>query len=205
MTEHEHRWVKEDRTLDTGFSYHYFQCKLCHEAVYPMDQLQKLFDYAEKNQFMFLENWILALFYALPDSYIVGRTSLQKQMFLIMYEFAQKENIPTENIGFRAYKYGPYSDRISEAVEEMIKSEIVLKEGRKNTAKERFELSKKGMEIAKYSFMKLTEEQREKLTDLRKEYQMWGLEGLLKYVYTYYDEYTDESKIRNTVLGLRKR
>jgi hypothetical protein len=172
---------------------------------YPIDQLKKLMDYSENNQFMFLEDWIFALFYALPDSPIVGRISFQKQIFLLMIEFAQEENIPTENIGFYGYNYGPYDDRIVDAVDVMITGDIVEKHGRKNTNSERLNLTAIGMERAKSSFNKLTEDQKEKLMNLRKEYQMWGVNGLLRYVYTKYPDYTRESKIRTKVLGLRKK
>ncbi|MDR3282493.1 MAG: hypothetical protein LBS92_02650 [Candidatus Methanoplasma sp.] len=197
-------WKRQDRTPEgTGLSYHYYQCDSCHDVAYPMDQLQKLMEYAESNQFMFVEDWILALFFALPDSYIVGRTSLQKQMFLIVYEFAPKENIPSENPGFRAYKYGPFADRIADATEVLIRDGLVIKNGRKDSGNERLELTENGKSFAKTAFDKLTDEQKTKLIDLRKEYQQWGLDGLLKHVYTYYGEYTGESKIRNKVLNLK--
>ncbi len=170
-----------------------------------MKELQKLLDYSKEHQFLFLEDWIFILFYALKDSPIVGRTSLQKQVFLMMVEFAQDENIPTENIGFYGYKYGPYDDRISDALECMIDDGFIVKNGRKGSSKETLYLTKEGIDRAERSFNKLTDEQKTKVIELRKEYQMWGREGLLKYIYSNYDEYTHESNIRNRVLNLRSK
>ena len=204
----EHKWEKQERTLkETGFSYYYYQCtdSKCSEVYYPMDQLQRLMEYSEEQQFMFLEDWIFALFYSLSDSPIVGRTSLQKQIFLLMMEFAQEENIATENIGFYGYKYGPYDDRITDAVDVMIEGSLISKNGRKNTDKERFILTAESIERAKESFDKLTANQKDKLVELRKEYQMLGVDGLLNRVYTYYPEYTHNSKIRRSVLKLKKK
>lgn len=189
-----------------GISYYYYQCKnpKCSMVTYPLSQLQKLQDYAEEHQFMFLEDWILALFYALPDSPISGRTCLQKEIFLLMVEFAQEEHIPTENIGFYGYDYGPYDDRITEALDEMIESELLAKIGRKGTSKELIYLTPSGKERARESFEILTPEQRNKIVALRREYQQWGREGLLRYVYTNYPDYTHESKIRKQILKTRK-
>lgn len=206
--DHEHEWVKQERgPPDIGISYYYYQCSdpKCSMVSYPMKELQKLFDYSKDHQFLFLEDWIFILFYALKDSPIAGRTSLQKQVFLMMVEFAQKENIPTENIGFYGYKYGPYDDRIADALECMIDDGFVIKNGRKGSSKETLYLTEEGIDRAKKSFDKLTEEQKTKVIESRKEYQMWGREGLLKYVYSNYDEYTHESNVRNTVLNLRSK
>jgi uncharacterized protein len=204
----EHEWERVDRSPEgMGISYYYYQCKnpQCSKVIYPMDQLQKLMEYSETHQFMFLEDWILALFYALPDSPISGRTSLQKQIFLLMMEFAQEEHIPTENIGFYGYDYGPYDDRIADAMDILVSDEFVTKTGKKNTSTEAFMLTFLGQKRAEQSFKKLTEDQRVKLIELRKEYQQWGKDGLIKYVYTYYPEYTNESKIRVKTLNLKKR
>ena len=204
----EHEWERVDRSPEgMSISYHYFQCKnkKCSVVIYPMDQLQKLMEYSDEHQFMFLEDWIFALFYALPESNIVGWTSLQKQVFLMMIEFAQEEHIPTENIGFYAYDYGPYDDRITDALKVMIANGLIQKEGRYSPMKTRFRLTPPGMERAEGSFNKLTDEQKLKIIDRRKEYQMLGTSGLLRYVYTKYDEYTHESKIRRDILHLRKK
>ncbi|MCL2607543.1 MAG: hypothetical protein FWD92_03170 [Methanomassiliicoccaceae archaeon] len=204
----EHKWEKVERSPeDMGISYYYLQCTdpKCSKVIYPMDQLQKLMDHSEEHQFMFLEDWILTLFHALPESDIVGWTSLQKQVFLVMVEFAQEERIPTENIGFYAYDYGPYDDRITDATDVMVEGGIIEKQGRYSPKNVRFRLTPAGTERAAESFDKLTEDQKKKLIELRKEYQMWGPDGLLKYVYTKYDQYTRSSKIRRSVLDPKKK
>ena len=204
----EHSWERVDRSPEgMRISYYYYQCNnpKCSKVIYPIDQLNILMEYAEEHQFLFLEDWMLILFYALPESNIVGWTSLQKQVFLLMIEFAQKEHIPTENIGFYAYDYGPYDDRITDALNVMIHDGLIEKQGKYSPMKTRFIITQEGMKRGEESFAKLTVNQKEKLIELRKEYQMWGISGLLKYVYTNYPEYTTESKIRRKVLGLRKK
>jgi hypothetical protein len=67
-----------------------------------------------------------------------------------------------------------------------------------------FTLTVIGTERARESFDKLIGDQRSKIIELRKEYQMWGRDGLLVYVFTNYPEYTHESKMRGIVLRLKK-
>ena len=99
---HEHNWVREDRNLDSDLSYYYMLCNFCHKVRYPAKELQKLFDYSDKNLFFFVEDWVIVLLYS-SKQYIAGITHYQKMLFLIFKEFAQNYNIPSENPGFFGY------------------------------------------------------------------------------------------------------
>jgi len=200
-------WKRMDRTPPEmgGLSYYYYQCDKCHDVSYPMEQLQILYDYADTHQFMFLADWVLALFYALPDSPIVGSTSLQKQVFLTMMEFVEEEKIPSENPGFRAFYFGPYSDRVDRLINVLLDEDIVTTYGgRANSDNEHMELTEHGKDVAKQSFEKLTESQREKLVLKRRRYQQIGTKGLIKYVYTHYPAYLGDSLIKDRVLRTGK-
>jgi hypothetical protein len=204
----DHIWKRIDRTPEiTGMniSYHYSQCELCNMVVYPLDQLQLLIDYSKDNQFMFAIDWVLALFYAMPDAPIVGSTSLQKQVFLMLKEFAPRENIPTENIGFKAYNFGPYAARIDNIINVVLdEGAVETYGGRANSNNEHFQLTENGRSMAKKAFDKLTADQQDRLIHERKRYQQLGTEGLTRYVYTHYQKYTSESKIKNRILRIGK-
>jgi hypothetical protein len=174
----EHRWEKIERVLDDDFSYYYHRCANadCNEVVYEMGQLQKLEKYSEKHQFMFLEDWILSLFYVCADSYIIGRNGIRRQISYLMKEFASEERIRTETLD--------HNDHISDAVDIMVSGGLAVKNGRKGSKSEKFTLTDAGKERAKRSFDKLTDDQKDKLVCFRKGYQTAVEAGLHDRVYS---------------------
>jgi hypothetical protein len=182
----EHLWEKVERSLDDGPSYHYYRCgdPDCGEMVYPVDQLQKLMGYSERHRFMFLEDWILALFYAMPDSGLTGRAGLRKQISVLIKEFAPNEGIQTEDIDHGRACISTCDRWIISSLDTMITDGIVDKRGRRNSNGETFRLTAVGRERAKGSFDKLTGGQKEKLVYLRKGYQIRSDVGLLSCAYS---------------------
>ena len=201
--EHEKKTV----TLPDGFSYYYYQCKKCSRVEYPLKQAQALMDYSRNHIFMFVEDWIIAwMAVKLNGEYIPipGITTMQKQMVIIIREFAQNHNIPSENPGFKAYKFGPYTERIDRALDNLNHAGYVESIGRINTNSERFTLSEKGKEKGNYILKKLGKENTRALEELKHDLQQFTLQGLETYVYSHYPEYTNKSEIFERVLH-RKR
>ncbi len=170
-----HQYERQERTIP-GLNYYYFQCKICNNVEFPMPELQKIWDYSKTNQFMFIQDWILALLFSRPDLPMIGITSFMKQLFLTLLEFAQENDIPTENPGFRGYKFGPYSDRIEDVIMALEEADLLKTIGRRGTKGEYFVLTEKGVKNAKKSYEKLTPIQQKKLAKQRLNWHQFGTE-----------------------------
>lgn len=209
-----HSWEKVERKLPDGFRYNYLICKECHLVRYPGPELQKIQDYSKKNLFLSVRDWILLLLHIgesiyidnSKKNYIAGITRFQKMLFLIFYEFAPENNIPTENPGFYGYKYGPFSDLIDEAIDFLIDDEDITATGRKSSSKEKFSLTEKGNKKAKNILSKLTREQKKKLMDFRMYWDQKTTKGLLKRIYSdkRYSDFLDKSVILDDLFPGRK-
>jgi hypothetical protein len=202
-TEHyAHKYEKIEREIP-HLKYYYFQCKQCGLVQYPIPELQKLWVYSEKHQFMFIQDWVLALLYAQPMP-VVGITSLIKQLFLIQMEFAQEQNIPSENPGFRGYKFGPYAERIEDVIIGLEDADLIHTEGRRGAQGEYFILTEKGKIEAEISYKKLAKKQQAIFSELRLDWHQLGSDGLMKYIYRKYPEYAKESIVLARVLHKRR-
>lgn len=197
-----HNYKKVDRSTD-GIDYHYYQCSICNQVTYPPTELQKLWELSECGKFMFVQDWILALMIAQPMP-VVGITSFTKQLFLVIYEFAPEHNIPTENPGFRAYKFGPYAERIEDVIIGLEDAGLIRTEGRKGAAGEYFLLTDKGKEVAERALAKLTKKQQEAFREARMDWHQLGSEGLMTYIYKKYPRMAEESLILERVLKRRR-
>ena len=196
--------VRKDVTLPDGFQYHYYQCSKCSRAEYTPEQVQRLMDHSAAHQFMFVSDWILAWLYAGGDAPVSGIIQLQKQMFVVLYEFAQDHNIPSENPGFRAYKFGPYTETIDRNVAALMDIGMVESRGTINTNYERFFLTEAGKAAGKEALGRLTPEQAAELEDLRRDLQQFDSKGIMKYVYSRYPEFTDKSVVFERTLHRRR-
>lgn len=135
---------------------------------------------------------------------IPGITMIQKQMVIIIREFAPEHDIPSENPGFKAYKFGPYTERIDRALDVLYKSGYVNSKGRINSNNERFYLTEEGVAKGKAILSKFDQGIIDDLLALKHDLQQLTLRGIETYVYSKYPEYTDKSEIFERVLH-RKR
>ncbi len=125
-------------------------------------------------------------------------------MVIIIHEFAPEHNIPSENPGFRAYRFGPYTERIDRAIDTLYHSGYLISRGRINTNSERFYLTESGIKKGKELLSKFDAEVVDDLVSLKRDLQQFTLKGIETYVYSKYPEYTDKSEIFERVLH-RKR
>jgi hypothetical protein len=77
---------------------------------------------------------------------------------------------------------------------------LIISKGRKSSNKEIFYLTDYGKKRAKEQFEKLNTQQQLKLKDLRKGWDQLGVKGILKYVYSNYQNFIDKSEIKKQVL-----
>lgn len=200
-------YERKDVELSDGFSYHYFQCPVCGMVEYPLRQAQKLLDYSKEHLFMFVEDWIIAwMAVKIGGEYAPtpGITAMQKQLFILTFEFAPQHNIPTENPGYKAYKYGPYAHRIDRALQTLDEAGLVTSKGRIGSNQERFYLTESGQIRGNSLLSRLDTNTRNDLEALKADLQQFTLDGLLNYVYARYPEYTDKSEIFERVLHRRR-
>ena len=199
--------IKKTVELSDGVTYFYYQCPNCARVEYPLKQAQALMDYSRTNLFMFVEDWILAWMAVSDDGTyapIPGITMIQKQMVVIIREFAPDHNIPSENPGFRAYRFGPYTERIDRALDTLYRSGYVYSKGRINSNSERFYLTESGIEKGLEIISRFDDGVKADLLELKRDLQQFTLQGIETYVYSKYPEYTDESEIFERVLHRRR-
>jgi len=199
------RMVSKEVTIADGFRYSYYRCEKCSRSEYTPEQVQKLLDYAKDHQFVFVSDWILAWLYIGNDAPVSGITILQKQMFIVLYEFAQNNNIPSENPGFRSYKFGPYTETIDRNIASLMSIGLIESRGKINSENERFFLTEKGKTAGKESFDKLTSDQKAELEKLRRDLQQFDSKGIMTYVYAKYPEFTDKSIVFERTLRRRRK
>lgn len=158
--------------LPDGFAYNYYQCPRCFRVEYSLKQAQALIDYSRDHLFMFVEDWILA-WMAVPDSdvhaHVPGITSIQKQMVVVIRDFAAENNIFSENPGFGSYESGPYAERVDRAIETLDDAGYIHSEGRSNTDIEIFSLTDKGIEKGKRLLSRFDSTTLDKLKALKRD------------------------------------
>ena len=167
-----------DRTLDDGFSYHYFQCPTCGRIEYPPCEAQKLLDHSREHLFMYIDDWILLWMYVGNGDSVHMITELQKDMPMVLRGFAQRNNITSESLGFEEYESRTYAGRIERCIDTLTKMGFVTSHSRINSESERLLLTESGTKVASEISKKLTEEQLESLRRLRRRFQYIEQEGL---------------------------
>lgn len=152
---------------------------------------------------------------------IRGITKIVKLLFLLEKEGGFKKYFDLFNYKFEAYNFGPYSDEIFGDIE-MLKEANLLEVTKQKydyyaeTADrhesiiqadsvdsneqfvEIFSLTSDGKKIGKSIYENdLTEEEKQKIEQIKTKYNSIPLYNLLKYVYKKYPEVTTESVIRD--------
>ena len=139
---------------------------------------------------------ILLLLYAKKDKPIYGRTMLIKQVFLLFEEILKKYNLKVQDPKFVPYHYGPYSFTVAKAVEDLTFAGYIKIEGKKNTKKERFSLTELGIREIEEKWKGLNERLKKEIENHRISWDQMGTDGILNYVYTYYPQFKEKSKIK---------
>jgi len=143
-----------------------------------------------------LSDMILILLFAQKDKPVYGRTMMMKELFLVFKEVAPEHGIRTQDPKFISYRFGPYSFTIMNILDSLWFANFIDVEGRKNSKKERFVLTKEGKKEAAKSFKELPETFKRELKERRIGWDQLGTTGILRYVYLNYPKYKDRSQLK---------
>lgn len=168
-------------------------------------------------------NLLPLLLYKSKNHTINGITRLEKLLFLLVFEEGLRE-LYDEFDDYKPYNFGPFSAKAMDYLE-LLNDEGIIAMEIKPITKTHYEycsndslllqenddqtnkrihiysLTDDGVKIGKFLYDELSHQIKEKLDRLIARYSMFSTDDLIKYVYTNYDEYTTESKIREQVLG----
>ena len=160
-----------------------------------------------KKKTVTLDDMILLLLYVIKDKPIIHRTVLFKQIFLLYKEILPSliteryKNIKIVDHEFYPYKYGPYSDKLSKSLTNLYEQGFIDVKGRAKGKLEKFLLTKRGetyfKKFVKPEFQEFMEELEKILKIKRIQWDQWSRDGILRYVYQNYPEYTTKSKLKN--------
>ncbi len=166
----------------------------------------------------------MLLLYARPDHgarEVAGTTRLMKEIFLLTQSDEFRE-VASRDLPFKAYDYGPFSPKVPEAVDLLASHGLVKIDERKipepgaiaevaddvvaevemssaPTVPRRvlpvYSLSDKGERVAQALWNSLTPEERDRVLQIKREYNALPLRTLLKRVYKAHPEMTKKSTI----------
>jgi len=151
---------------------------------------------------------ILALLYAPglkgEKEPIEGITKVQKLIFLLTNkEFTDEIFYSISNeLHYKPDNFGPFSDKLSDQIENLVDMQLVKKVRGKypdladefnyyysgEKIPDKFELTKYGEVLAKNIFEHLKEEEKKKISTIKKEFNSISLDALLSYVYNKSDK-----------------
>lgn len=167
---------------------------------------------------------------AVPTA-VVGITRLEKLLFLLkIQERLLRDVQDTDDFHFVPFRMGPWTNEVYDEVDfleslglvdkktigdqtaadaahddELFSEGILDKYQKQSTASDEetevFSLTEKGRKKALEIWQRLPEEDRRKLTKIKRQFNKMSLRQLLRYVYTHFPEYTTESEIKQS-LGL---
>ena len=153
--------------------------------------------------------------------YLEGVTRLEKLIFLLERETPARDWM-TEKADFRSYRFGPFSSKIYEAADTLAAAGII-----KDSAKtaddvedrwesvtalvdeadvdpytaRTFELTDRGKKYYDVLVDELPANAEQVLGDFKSKFGRLPLRQLVRYVYERYPQFTDQSEIRDEILG----
>lgn len=153
---------------------------------------------------------------------IRGITRLEKLIFLLERETSSDKWLD-ENAGFEAYKFGPFSQRVYQAVDTLAAAQLITDsssftaddvdtwEERENideTARGQdpyttrdFKLTERGWKYFAALSGELKPESLKELQAFKRQFGFLPLRQLIRYVYLRYRDFTTNSIIRDDILG----
>lgn len=156
-----------------------------------------------------------------PQGQLEGVTRLEKLIFLLERETPARDWI-TEPAEFRSYRFGPFSSKVYEAADKLTAADLLrdsaktsgdvedrwesvsalMDEGDLDPYTTRdFALTERGERYYRVLLSELPPNAEGVLTDFKQRFARLPLRQLVRYVYERYPQFTDESEIRDEVLG----
>lgn len=160
---------------------------------------------------------LLILLYLNNKEPIVGKTKFQKLIFVYEEEYHRqlelhkKLNLDEVNLfNFRPYHYGPYSDKLPISlktlvainyVDEQIEEDIFYFED-KLGERISYSLSEIGAQYVEEKLLQYLDNYvLEKLSDFKSKYTKMTTREVIRYVYSTYEEMTENSRIKEDVMN----
>lgn len=162
------------------------------ETLYSLDELDEIVRRAGTFKFT-LEDVILLLLYADPLP-IEGRTRLMKQVFLAMTELLPEED--TEPVTFRKHRFGPYSERVEGAAEQLAFANKVEASRGKRRGNYQLSITQRGRAHIRAKFDSLPGDARAAFKQKRMEWDTFTPQGMIGYVYVHNKEYLEKSVLK---------
>ena len=151
---------------------------------------------------------------------VEGITRLEKLIFLLERE-TQMSELLTEDPGFEAHKFGPFSSKVYESVEMLAAAELIEDSARISASTEDswesdalvgaaqsdpyatrdFSLTPKGRRYYEVLVSELPEAARDELVAFKARFASQPLRRLIRYVYQKYPKFAQNSVIRDQLLG----
>ncbi len=136
---------------------------------------------------------IILLLYADKDYPIYGKTLFMKEIFLAQHEVFQIQEIAP--VVFIKYHFGPYNAAVENIVDDMLFSNYIdISKTGKPANDIAVTLTTKGLSYAANLFDHLSSDRQSVLKQKRKEWDTHT--DILNYVYTYYDKYLENAKLK---------
>jgi uncharacterized protein len=149
---------------------------------------------------------------------IEGVTRLEKLAFLL--EMERKPSWLTERAEFASDNFGPFSSKLYSAADTLAAAELILDSNTLSASTEdsweakniigetadpyatrNFELTERGQRYYQALISELPEGVEVQLSEFKTRFAALPLRQLIRYVYERYPEYTDNSIIRDSILG----
>jgi len=142
---------------------------------------------------MGIEEWTLSILYASKQKALKSKIHIQKALFLASKYISELE----EELEFKAYRLGPYSEEIEDIIEILESSNCITKN------EKGIILTNKGLTKAKKIWEKLEEDKKIILKNIVELINNLDKDELLLYIYTKYD-FEEKSDVINKLLRKRK-
>lgn len=140
-----------------------------------------------------IEEWTLSALYASKQRALKSKVHIQKALFLA----SKYINELKEELEFKAYRLGPYSEEVEDTIEVLESSNYTIK-NEKGIA-----LTNKGLTKAREIWKKLEEDKKTILKNIIELVSKLDEDELLLYIYTKYG-FKEKSDIINKLLRKRK-
>jgi len=142
-----------------------------------------------------IKRYSLLLFNLDNNAPIKGRTRFMKELFLISKSIPKLE----EESDFEAYNYGPSSDTVLNALEDLEVAGVV------NEMDERYILTESGKEITEIVKRDVKKDEIELIEDIKRLCNDLSTDELLAIVYYSFPEMTIESIVKERIEGKREK
>lgn len=164
-----------------------------YDRLYSLQEIDEMAGLQAEAIKFTLEDVVLLLLYADPRP-IEGKTRLMKEVFLALEEVLPRGE--AERVDFRPHRFGPYTERVYRAADQLAFTNSIRVERDKNRGGYSLAITPKGRARIGARFGALPARVRETLAQKRLEWDTLTPAGIRDYVYTHYKEYLENALLK---------